>query len=244
MVARLVARRERRLSLWLPYAAMALLFAAFVHRGEGFAWRYVGDFWPLIVLASAQYVYALPPDAKLPLDARLAKIMFWTGFVVMVRFLVPWEWDRRADILEPHGGFNTTHGTETLAEDFRESRWGVDGPMPSRIACASRPRWPYHNGLGWKDGCAVGPATNVYLGVASKDGDHYALRFETADMTAPTVRVYVNGTLYTAERRGDAYEADVGIRYASLHSPIVMVTLLWTREEVPPPGKLLAIELI
>ena len=162
----------------------------------------------------------------------------------MVRFLVPWEWDRRADVLEPHGGFNTTHGTETLAEDFRESRWGVDGPMPSRIACASRPRWPYHNGLGWKDGCAVDPATNVYLGVASKDGDHYALRFETADMTAPTVKVYVNGKLYTAERRGDAYEADVGIRYASLHSAIVMVTLLWTREETPPTGKLLAVELV
>jgi hypothetical protein len=89
---RLLARRERRVTLLVPYAGLALLFAAFVRRGEGFAWRYVGDFWPLVVLACVQYVHTQPREALRPLDGRLATIMFWAGFLALARFLVPWEW--------------------------------------------------------------------------------------------------------------------------------------------------------
>jgi hypothetical protein len=241
----LVARyRERRLSLYVPYAAMALLFAAFVRRGEGFAWRYVGDFWPLIVLATVQYVYGLPPQDQRPLDARLAKIMFWAGFVAMARFLVPWEWASRADILEPHGDFNTAHGSVTLAADFAESRWGIDPPMPPKVSCEDHPRRPFHNGLGWLEGCRTGPFTNVYLGVPPKTSDGYALRIATEGMSAPAVVVYFNGKIYSAEKHGDSYEAEVNVHYAALGSPIVLTTVLWGRGTEGPPGKLLSIELV
>lgn len=241
----LVARhRERRLALYVPYAGMALLFAAFVRRGEGFAWRYVGDFWPLIVLATVQYVFILPPQGRRPLDARLAKIMFWAGFVALARFLVPWEWADRADILQPHGDFRTTHGSATLAADFQESRWGVDPPLPAKLSCGDPPQRLFHDGLGWLEGCRIGPYTNVYLGVAPKTNENYTLRLATEGMSAPAVSVYFNGRIYTAERHGDVYEAEVNLHYPALGSPIVLATVLWTRESEAPPGKLLSIELV
>jgi hypothetical protein len=241
----LLARyRQHRLSFYLPYAAMALLFAAFVRRGEGFAWRYVGDFWPLIVLATVQYVSILPPQARRPLDARLAKILFFTGLAALARFLVPWEWADRADILEPHGDFNTTHGSATLAADFEESRWGVDPALPAKVSCGDRPRRPFHNGLGWLEGCRTGPFTNVYLGVPAKTSDRYALRIVTEGMTQRAVSVYFNGRVYTAEKHGDAYETEVNLHYADLGSPIVLATVLWTRASDSPPGRLLSIELV
>ena len=241
----LVARcRERRLALYVPYAGVVILFAAFVHRGEGFAWRYVGDFWPLIVLATVQYVFVLPPQGRRPLDARLAKIMFWAGFAALARFLVPWEWADRADILQPHGDFRTTHGSATLATDFQESRWGVDPPLPAKLSCGDPPPRLFHNGLGWLEGCRVGPYTNVYLGVAPKTNDHYTLRLATEGMSASAVSVYFNGRVYTAEKHGDFYEAEVSLHYPALGSPIVLATVLWTRDSEAPPGKLLSIELV
>jgi hypothetical protein len=243
MIYGLVRRRERRLSLWVPYIAFALLFAAFVRRGEGFAWRYVADFWPLIVLAAVDYVRTLPPTA-LRVDPRMAKIMFWVGFVALARFLVPWEWSSggpngrgRADVLSPGE-------SASMWEEFRASRWGVDGPLPSRLSCGDHPKVPYNNGLGWRDECRVATFTNVYLGVPPKEDTRYALHVHTEGMTAPSVKVYVNGAIYTAERRGDEYVADVVIRYQALTSPNVVATVLWTRDPDPPPARLLSIELV
>lgn len=240
MLCGLVRRRERRLSVYVPHAAIAALFVLFVLRGNGFAWRYVGDFWPLVILASVQYVLTLPAPAVMPFDLRLTKILFWTGFAALARFLVPWEWAYRADILSPGQ-------VATMAEDFRSARWDTEAALPSRLSCDERPdpQVPYHNGLGWHPGCFVGTYTNVYLGVARKEDDSYTLRFETQGISAPTVKVYVNGSVYTAYRRGNPYEADVRLHYGALRSPSVMVTLLWTRDDEPPPGsKLLSVELV
>jgi len=235
----LFRRRERRLFLYVPHLAIAALFVTFVLRGDGFAWRYVGDFWTLIILAAVLYVFALPAAAVMPYDLRLTKILFWTGFAAMARFLVPWEWTHRADILPPEE-------VATMAAEFRDARWQTEGPLPSRLSCDKLPdpEVPYHNGLGWNPGCSVGTYTNVYLGVAPKSDDHYKLRFETRGFADPALKVYVNGKVYTAHRSGDAYEADVMIHYGALTSPSVMVTLLWTRDDDPPPGKLLAVELV
>jgi hypothetical protein len=244
LVVGLLRRRERRLSLWVPYAAMAFFFAAFVRRGEGFAWRYVGDFWPLIILAAVQYVHTLPAEKVRPLDARMAKIFFWGGFIALARFLVPWEWssggphgDGRADILLPRD-------TARMEEQFRASHAGIDAPLPSRVSCGDRLVSPYNNGLGWKDGCRVSTFTNVYLGVQRKENDRYSLRIHTDGIATSSVKVYVNGKVTTAERRGDAYEADVVIHYAALTSPIVVATVQWTQGAEPPAGKLLSIELV
>jgi hypothetical protein len=239
MLYGLIRRRERRLFLYVPHAAIVALFGTFVARGDGFAWRYVGDFWPLILLASVQYVLTLPAAAVMPYDLRLTKIMFWTGFAAMARFWVPWEWDYRADVLHPQE-------VDALEGQFEAARWQTEGPLPTRLSCDKLPDpdVPYHNGLGWKPGCSVGTYTNVYLGVLPRAQDHYTLRFETQGVTDATLKVYVNGGVYTARRSGDTYEADVTIHYAALTSPSVMITLLWTRDNEPPPVKLLSIELV
>jgi hypothetical protein len=244
LVWRLLARRERRIALLVPYAGMALLFVAFVRRGEGFAWRYVGDFWPLVVLACVQYVHTQPREALAPFDSRLAKIMFWVGFVALARFLVPWEWSSggpngrgRADIVLPRD-------TGAMWEAFRASRWGHDEPAPSKISCGDRLGTPYQNGLGWRDECKVASFTNVYLGVRPKDGDRYTVRFTTQGIEAEGVRVYVNGTVVPARRSGNGYEADVVLHREAMGSPIVVATVEWTRTSEAPTGKLLSVELV
>lgn len=240
MIVGLVRRRVRDLRMYVPYAAMGMLFCTFVARGDGFAWRYVGDFWTLIVLATVQYVYTVPSKSLVPFDRRMTKIMFWAGFAFLARFLVPWEWNTRPDTVDQDQ-------TAKMAEQFHAARWETEGPLPTRLSCdhLPDPEVPYHNGLGWKPGCGVGTYTEVYLGVPAKQDDHYTVRFTTEGFSQPTLQVNVNGRVVTAHRVADAnaYEAETSIHYPALASPIVMVTVLWTRE-APPPGKLLSIELV
>jgi len=243
MLVGLARRRDRRLALLVPYAGFAALFAMFVWRSEGFAWRYVGDFWPIIVLACVQYVATQPATALRPFDARLARIMFVAGSVALARYLVPWEWssggphgDGRADLV-------SVRENDAMWAEFRASRWGREPPMPSRIACGDRLDVPYDNGLGWKAGCKVESFTNVYLGVDDKPGEDYVLRFTTRGLDARDVRVYVNGAIYEAHRVGDAYEARVIIRRSELHSPVVVATIQWARSGPAPSGELVSVEL-
>jgi hypothetical protein len=251
-VAALVRRRERRLALWVPYAAMVALFAVFVRRGEGFAWRYVGDFWPLILLAVVQHVHAGGVTAGAgagvkPLGVRTAHFLFWGGFAALAHLLVPWQWSSGA----PGGGSRAEYvpASEAGAMEvrYRASHAGVDASWPSHRTCGEPlgPA-PFDDGMGWKPSCAVGSITNVYLGVARKTGDRYALRMRTSGVAAPSLKVYVNGRVYQAQRIDGGYEADVDLRYAALTSPIVEATVLWS----PPPygdaggARLLAIELV
>jgi hypothetical protein len=90
--------------------------------------------------------------------------------------------------------------------------------------------------------------TNAYLGVPppepSRQSDAYRLRAKTERIAAPALRIYVNGNYYVSRRVDDGYEADVTIPYRALGSPIVVVTVQWTRGFEPPPGgKLASIEL-
>jgi hypothetical protein len=241
---RLVVRRERRVALLVPYAGLALLFAVFVHRGEGFAWRYVGDFWPFVVLACVQYVQTQPREALRPFDARLATILFVAGLVALARFLVPWEWSSGG----PHGRGRAdvvpTSDAAAMWEGFRASRWGRDGPEPSKLSCGDWMGIPFDNGLGWRQGCRVAAFTNVYLAVPPKSGDRYTVRFATEGIEAEGARIYVNGTVVPARRTGSAYEAEVTLHREAMASPIVVATVQWTRTGEPPPGKLLSVELI
>lgn len=234
MAYRLLARREQRLELWAPYALIAVLFGLFVRRGMGFAWRYVGDFWPAILLAVAQHVRARSHAPARLSTGLQAKIVLSCGALAAVAILYPAP---VPEVILP---------TETAAMEqrFEASRWQRDAPLPSRLACAD-PRAPiYQNGQGWGPSCSVYTSTNVVLGVAPKQGDQYLLRAKTEGMSAPTLRVYVNGTVYVARREGDSYASEVTIRHDRLASPAVVVTVEWTREFLPPPGKLLWIELV
>ena len=244
MAYRMLARRERRLELVVPYLALVLLFVAFVRRGEGFAWRYTGDFWPLVVLACVQYVGSQPREALRRIDTRLAAILTLAGFVALARYLEPWDWSTGGAYGRGRAETYATRDAGAMWDAFRASRWGHDEPLPTHIACGDRLGAPYHNGEGWREGCRVDSFTNVYLGVAPKDGDRYTVRFVTDGIDVDGARVYVNGTVVTASRRGAAYEADVVLHRQDMGSPIVVATVLWSRIGEAPSGRLLSVELV
>jgi hypothetical protein len=240
LVRGLAVRRERSLSVWAPFALMAVLFAAFVHRGMGFAWRYAADFWPALVVACIQAVEADVPW-PIALDARTrAKVLLGYGALMYLVFFLPWRWG--PETLPPAA-------TEAMAARFEASMGGTDPPVPSRVACGDRLAPIFQNGLGWGPDCGVDTFTNLYLGVPPRPEQaqprgSYRLRAKTERIDAPALRIYVNGNDYVSRRVDDGYEADVAIPYRSLGSPIVVVTVQWTRGFEPPPGaKLASIEL-
>jgi hypothetical protein len=231
-----LARREQRLAAYVPHIAVALLFGMFVWAGVGFTWRYTGDFWPLFVLIAVEYVRRLPPaTARLLLGWPLAAVLF-TGAVGAYRNdVAPWKGMVKA--LEERD-------VPKMWDDFTNLQWGMDRPMPSTLRCGEVPDWPWRNGRGWRSGCSVDTFTDFFVGVPPRDDDRYLMSFKTEGMNAESVRVYVNGSIYTAHRSGDAYTADVRIRYGSLRSPIVLATIEWSRSFDPPNGRLLEVELL
>jgi hypothetical protein len=256
---RFARRREWRLELWVPLAAIVVLLATFVRRGEGFAWRYEADVWTLIVLAAVGYVRTLPA-AALRIDARTAKLFFSVGFVALCRYLVPWQWssggphgEGRAEVLWPG------QSAAAIEDEFRASRWGSDPPIPSHLACETRPHGlpyedgtrdvPYDDGSGWGEGCSVSVVTNVYLGIPRKESNRYELRFHTEGLAAREVKVYLDGSYYTARRTGGDgdgpadFSVDVTLDARAFYSPVVVAAMQWTTAMTPPPARLLWIEL-
>jgi hypothetical protein len=235
-----VARRERRLVLYAPLAAIGLMFASYLYAGIGFAWRYVGDFWPFIVLACVQYVRSLPMPANKLLGVPLAAVLCVSGMGGYGRSIEPWQAEGfYGDQWETLAGADAA----SMWDGFKKARWSVDKSLPSQIRCGEYAGWPPGNAQGWYPGCGVDFVTNVYLGVPRKAvDDRYEVRFKTEQMTATTLRVYLNGHIYTAAGDGTTYRASVRIPYARLNSPIVMATVEWSRGQ-PPSGKLLSIEL-
>jgi len=227
-----LARRERRLALYVPFAAMAALFASFVYAGAGFVWRYTGDFWPLIVLACAEYVRTLPAVADRLLGVRAALALGAFTAAGFLRDVLPSA--QTPEMLD-------ARGKAALWEDFTRARWGTDRNRPSRLACGDSLTEPFSNGFGWEPGCGVQTYTNVFLGVPP--GEHHEITFRTQNSEASTLRVYVNGRIYTAVRDGDGYRAAVDVRYERLFVPVVMATVEWTPGLEAPRVKLLSIEL-
>jgi hypothetical protein len=231
--------RRRSLAALVPYAMIGALFVSYTTRGQGFVWRYAGDFWPFILLACVQLVSALPArfDRRfgLPLAAWLAAAAAGQ-YVLHVR-----PWAPSSDTLNPHS-------RAVLWDHFTTARYQMDKPLPSRLLCGEVPAAPLHNGQGWfqhaSSECAVDTFTNVFLGVPfAPDGAH-VLRIVTEYSTAQAVRVYVNGVILVATRNGDAFELPLKIPEGSLESPAVMVTIEWTRTLSPPQLHLLMIELV
>ena len=234
MLAHQLRRRESRLAFYLPTAVLVALFGAYVWAGAGFAWRYAEDFWPAIVLAVVQYVRFLPSASVSRLGMPLAIA------------LVGCSWAAFEENVPPNLGTQLTlddREAATMWNDFLAFRWGEDKRMPSEIKCADQFQEIWHNMQGWEYKCGVDTFTNVFVGVPSKTEETYKLAFKTTGFEMPTLRVYVNGRLYTAHRTRDGYVADVTIRYDRLTAPIVMTTIEWTPDRDALPGKLLAIKL-
>jgi hypothetical protein len=236
MLLHMLVRRERRLQFYVPLATIVALFGAYAAAAGGFAWRYAGDFWPLIVLAAVQYVRWLPSAASGLFGFRLALVLAITSYATYEREV------------EPHLGVQEVLDATQVASlsgDFQKSLRDVDLPMPSKIQCGAVPSWPWHNGQGWGSGCNVDTFTNVFVGVPEKAQDGYELRLATAGMAGPpSLRVYLNGRIYTAAREGDSYVAHVQVDRGRLNSPVVMATIEWVRGFDRPAGKLLSIELV
>lgn len=231
-----VVRRDRRITTYLPHVGIALVFAAYVHAGAGFAWRYIADFWPLFVLVGVQYVRRLPHSADGALGWALVPVMLLGAVVCYRHNTEPWK-----------GLVKTLEASAVpdMWDDFTNYRYAMDRPMPSAMKCGQVPDWPWRNGRGWEPGCQVDTFSEVFVGVPPKDDDHYVFRFKTQNVPAYSLRVYVNGRIYTARRVGvDTFAADVKLHYQSLHSPIVLTDIEWTRTSEPPSGwKLLEVQI-
>jgi hypothetical protein len=245
ILAHYLARRERRLSLYLPFATFAVLFCAYAKGVPGLAWRYEGDFWPFVVIACAQYANWLPRGAARTVGLPLALVFALWAYTSLVRDVDPAL--ATLEMIDPN---DPATPRTAMWDDFTNSRYSLDPPLPSSVRCGDRLGWPFRNGQGWSSswggpGCTVDPATMVYLGVPRKRDGRYALRFNTRGVRSSELRVNVNGRIYTAHRSaGDEFSVPVDIKYEALTSPIVMTTIEWTTAFDPPPGvELLSIEL-
>ncbi len=232
-----LARRDRRLADFVPFAALLFLFANFVHAAAGFAWRYEGDFWPFILLACVQYVHRLPRGANPLLGWPLALVFIGCSAVGYYGYVAPALTTLEVVDEKSEAG---------MWDQFTNSRYSGDPPIPSRLSCGDNMTWPLNNGLGWYgSACAVDTFTNVYLGVRPKRDDDYVLQFGAVGIGSPTLTVYVNGRSYKAYRSGDTYRAHVRIHYDWLTSPIVVVTIEWTSDMDAPPGvRMTSVELL
>ncbi len=233
-------RRDRKLAAFVPFGGMVAIFLAYVYAGAGFAWRYVGDFWPLIILACVQYVYALPRAAKAILGFRSAAAFVAVSLAGYYQSIAPWtplrwytdQWETAPPT-----------ASASMWQDFTASRWGVDKPLSSRARCGEPPDWPVE---GWYPTCKIDAVTNVFLHVNPKKDDRHELRLEVEGVTANALSVYVNGHVYTAHREGKTYSAAVRIQGSRLVTPTVMATVDWRSPALPdgsPDTRLVSIEL-
>jgi hypothetical protein len=232
-------RRERRIAVYVPFAAMAIIFLGYARVAMGIAWRYAGDFWPLVALAVITWVERAGPLVRRRVLGFAAAIPL---SVLAVR-----GYERYVAPVQP-----TVHTIAVDSDDeakmtvrFGQARWEPEAPYPTRVEREGR--FPYIYDLrGWDSAGAVDTYTNLYVGVPPKTGGRYELRIETAGGFERDVRVYVNGRFYDAHVEPDrkTYRVEVPIDYAALRAPIVMVTIRWTRDLAPARGGLNAVELL
>jgi hypothetical protein len=233
-----LARRERRLDVYLPHVVFVMLFFPYAYWGVGFAWRYVGDFWPLVFLILVQLVPSIGLDRPRFVRYGVGLSLVLYSVVAIVQDVAP--------ALPTIGTYDAAAMAKIDADV--QSKSAILQPMlPSRLVCGEPlPLWPRANGRGWGSWpgqCDVDTITNVYLGVRKRADDYYKLRFRTDRPVAESLRVYVNGRYYTAHLEpGGEYVAELHLDYRKLYSPAVMVTVEWTHDLSAPRARLLEIE--
>jgi hypothetical protein len=233
-----LVRRERRLEVYAPIAGFAAIFVAYTFGGA-FAWRYVGDLWPLVILACVEYVRTLPPGGNRLLGAPLAAVFVLGSAIVYLREVSP-----AVSTIKVLGEADV----DRMWSDFEETRTQMDPTMPSRRTCAEPLGWPLHNMLGWHLGanskCNVETFTNVFLGIPATGSTKHTLRFEVDHAEPTSLRVVVNGRHYQTHTEGNAYVVDLDLDARKFVSPMVQATIEWVRvTDDPPDLHLEAVEL-
>ena len=215
-----VFSRPRKASELLPHLGFALVFFLYLSAGAGLSYRYAGDFWPLVVLIGLQGLRR----ADLGRASLAPALAFACVFFAYVRF--------EQDIWPALRTLNPIPAARmsALAADYEHTEAQAQPAVDATIACgASLPNWLRADGVGWFPDCAVGPATNLYVGLPKGGGrGRYRLRLE-ADFAGPDVRVMFNGALYVAHWNGDAYIADLRLDPSRFHTPVAMLTIQWSR---------------
>lgn len=231
-----VSRRERRLAVYVPFAAIAFVFVSYVNAGAGMAWRYVGDFWPLVFLIGVQYARTLPFTATSTLGLPLAAALLASAYTTYKREIAPAE--------KQFDAFDASAASH-MWQDFEKTRTGQDKVMPTTLRCGALPDWPHFNAwwrsnvIAWNPDCTVATVTEFFIGVPpKKKNDSYVFSLKTEGMSRPSILVWVNGHRYAARRIGDTYQTDVGIHYPSLSTPTIFVSIEWQHDLFPVPGKL------
>jgi hypothetical protein len=243
LVATLVhalTRRQGRWAMVVPHLAVVCLVGLYTRAGAGLAWRYIGDFWPLVVLSGVQAVRTLPAFAAPALGWPLAIVL---GVGALGAFHRDVETGKNlVENLDPAK-------IASLGADFATTRGGQDEELPSKVFCGDVPPWPRFNVdwrssvEGWHPDCTVDTASEVFIGVPRKADDAFVIRFDTYELEAKAPRVMVNGRSYVARREGDTYAADVRIEQAKLSSRVVLATIEWEHGIEPVEGRLLSVEL-
>jgi MFS family permease len=229
-----VVRREPRLACYLPHLAFVALFFAFSRTGFGFAYRYTGDFWPVIVLILAQIGPALRLDRRRLVSLGLAMTAMFYSVVGIRREVIP-----AVPSIEVIDAARMT----AIDEEYQRMAASDQSLLPSRIKCGEPlTSWPRANGKGWGSQCEVDTFTNVFLGVRKRADTTYHLRFKTDYAFSDSLRVYVNGKNYTAHREAGEYVAEFPLHYDRMYSPAIMVTVEWTQGATPPTMKFLEME--
>jgi hypothetical protein len=229
-------RRERRLSFYLPHLTIAALFLAYSRAGAGLAWRYAGDFWPLVVLVGLKELRRL----------RVERLDVVCGLAVTSALFATLHLQRAVYPALP--GLQVADQAVMRAAEEEHDREDAtpQPPLPSKLHCGdSTPPWARGDGVGWAPTptCAVGIVTNVYIGVPPGPGSKFKLRFVVDHPIGPTLPVYLNGRNYTAQRTSDGYEASVDIDQRRLRSPVVVAAAEWSLTAPPPLLRLLSVEL-
>jgi hypothetical protein len=229
-----LVRRERRLAFYVPHAMIVALFFAYARAGGGFIWRYAYDFWPGFVVLGLQEMRRI----------RLEKPESVYGVAAAFAFCAVSHIS--SDVKPALGTLEVADQSAVLAveEEYRRDLATPQPALASRAACGEPlPAWPRANGMGWASNCTVSVVTNVYLGVPPSSRTKYKLRAEVDRSAGPSLSVYVNGRTYVAQLHGQSYEADVDIDPRRLRSPVVMTAVEWSHTSVPPPVRLLSVEL-
>ncbi len=230
-----LTRKERRLALYVPHLTFLIILALFVYAGVGFCWRYIGDFLPLFWLIAIQFAVEAQVPRMRGARTALAVTLVYFSLVSLVRDITP--------------GTEKIHTVsaatmldwERIEAGFRTTALPA---MPSRLDCVTPKANVYGNGAGWSITCDVGQTTNLYLSVPERAGSEYELRFRVQGEAPASLRVYVNGSLYTARREGDEYVAPIRIRTAKLYSPNVLISIEWARGPNIPHIKLQSVSLV
>jgi hypothetical protein len=225
-------RRRRFLEL-LPFSVILLILITYLYGGAAFRYRYAGDFWPIVFLILCRF-WMRVPRLKDPKTAILP-----LAFLSAVSAQVTWRAIARTPSVIVQSAEQTRAELEDFYADLHDPR---TFRLPVRRECGNAlAGWLHTDRMGWGEDCSVGPYTNLFLGVPLRPGGNIRVSLFTDRALAPSLRVFINGRIYTGKWKGDHYETDFELP-GRIVSPNVVVTVEWVKGDEPPRARLLGVE--